>query len=224
MGTEGIPRSSEPTLNDPQLGGMNIQRANLNPPGTDRVLESAEKMAERSRREGHKEEDVPSRAITSVRSTGEGPDAVMLPVIGEDHENGSGTEGKAPQRKASSKRSREDAAMRGTAGHDPQKHHASEPIIGNANVPAESLGEVPPPTPPKLDGPSDGHHGKGGWGSVGGGGGVPPPTPPKDERRGRWGNKELPNLPSVSSQFSYSPTRAEEDELLQARRSRGQVA
>ncbi|GAB7365856.1 hypothetical protein MBLNU230_g7187t1 [Neophaeotheca triangularis] len=221
MGNE-IAQSSEPTLNDPALGGMNIQRANLNPPGTEGVLERAERMAERSRREGHDEQNVPSRAITSVRSTGEGPDAVMLPVIGEDLENGSSTENKTPQR-ASFRQSREDVShvpsMRGAA-HNPQEHHASEPIIGNANVPSESLGEVPPPTPPKGEGASNGHAQgyKTDWRGLGGG--APPPTPPKDDRRGRWDDKELPTLPPVSSELSHSPTRAGDEELMRARRNK----
>lgn len=193
----GIPSGIEGTIDDPRLAGVNVQKSRIDPVGTDVVMEKAERQAEKSRLRGKNEKEVPDRALTAVRSPGatEGPDAVMLPVIGEAAESGS-QQSRTPSR-ITPKQSYEDMA-------------SSKPVLGNAMMPSESIGEIPPPTPPKLDGELDGRRES--WG------GGPPPTPPKDERRGRGTEKELPLPPMPSTQFSASPARATEDLMEEARR------
>jgi 1-phosphatidylinositol-4-phosphate 5-kinase len=89
-------------------------------------------------------------------------------------------------------------------------------------MPPESIGEVPPPTPPKVEGAFEEREGRPSWG------GGPPPTPPKDDKfRGRLSgesnnrlsvesrDKDLPSLPTVK--LSVSPVRADRDELAELR-------
>ncbi|CAK1365931.1 unnamed protein product [Cercospora beticola] len=164
-----IPAGIEGTVRDERLGGMNLPpRDSTNPPGTEKVIRKAEHQAEKSRRKGSSEEDVPDRSIMAVRSPGDAQnDQVTLPVIGEAAENSSNVS-RTPSR-VTPQQSEEKLWNNGT------------PIIGNANMPAEAIGEIPPPTPPKTDGSTDrrSEEERRSWQS----GGLPPPTPPKESRR-----------------------------------------
>ena len=87
-----IPADLGSTINDPHLGGVNMQRDPANPAGTERVMEKAMREAERSKKHGASEVGVPERSITSIRDGEQSPaEASTLPVIGEAAENGSTT-------------------------------------------------------------------------------------------------------------------------------------
>lgn len=221
-------RRSEGTLDDPQLAGVNLLSPDINgnPAGTEKVIRKAEKQAEKSRRHGANEEDVPDRSISSVRSPdGERQDLVTLPVIGEAAESGSANSASmTPQRSKES--------LRSLRGRNLEPHRAQHTVLGNAEMPNQSLGEVPPPTPPKSDGPLSHPFAKPDFerGRVPD---RPPPTPPKDERdmarlsgESRRSNisresldKALPHLPvpQASSTLSISPARASADEMERLR-------
>jgi len=196
----GIRASSsvvEGTIDDPRLGGVNLQHDKHNPSGTEQVMDEAQHQADKSRRLCADEDDVPDRQITAVRSPGDPhAEAATLPVIGEAVENGSNA-------------SRTPSRLSPTPS---QEHLRPRPVLGTANMPAESLGEGPPPTPPKGD---DGRTYGDGHGDVGreNWGGGPPPTPPKDDRsRGRpfSTDKSLPLLPpevAATKVLSASPAR-----------------
>ncbi|KAF2768582.1 SAICAR synthase-like protein [Teratosphaeria nubilosa] len=195
-----IPPGIEGTLDDPRLSSSKT----ANPPGTDKVMEEAELEAERSRRHGHSEAEAPDRTISAVRSPGEGIEAATLPVIGEAAESASNTS-KTP---------------RITPTHSYESLPPHQPVVGNANMPAEAVGEMPPPTPPKTDGTAEARDfdlGRGSWG------GGPPPTPPKDaqqrDRRSRAMEKTLPLPPEIQATkvFSRSPSRLVEEEMEKAR-------
>ena len=204
MGSEV--RKVEGTLDDPQLAGVNMT-GDVNPAGTDKVMRKAEKQAEKSRRHGANEDDIPDRAISAVRSPdGERQDLITLPVIGEAAENGSSTSAAmTPQRSKESLR-----------GRNPHPQPAYPAILNNAEVSSQTLGEVPPPTPPKSDGLFPG-------------GGFdraripsrPPPTPPKDDDRDSVRlsrsslDKDLPPVPKPqpSPILSATPVRASEDDI-----------
>lgn len=204
-----LPPGIQPPIDDPHLGGCNLHVDHNNPPGTNRVIEKAERVAERTMRHGADEKDVPDRSLGVVsRQDSEG---AVLPVIGEAAESSSQVSRTPPD--ATPKPSRDDVRRQ----RNSQPH--LKPIVGNANMPAEKVGEIPPPTPPKPDGVSEDREGRPSWG------GGPPPTPPKDEKyRGRLSaesqrshlsiesrNKELPSLPPVANlKLSASPSRANE--------------
>ncbi|THW11475.1 SAICAR synthase-like protein [Aureobasidium pullulans] len=134
----------EGTLDDPKLSGVNIlKNQDHNPAGTDKVMRKAEKQAEKSRARGANEDDIPDRAIGAVRSPhAENENMITLPVIGEAAENGSPSS-RTPTRTITPQRSKE--SFRGRKG-------SSQAATHNASV-SQNLGEVPPPTPPKTDGP-----------------------------------------------------------------------
>ncbi|KAK4612970.1 Phosphatidylinositol 4-phosphate 5-kinase its3 [Fulvia fulva] len=175
------------TLDDPALGGINMYKADAsNPPGTAEVMRKAEHQAEKSRRRGSHEEDVPERTIGAVRSPLDPPgEQATLPVIGEAAESASNN-----SRHATPSASHEDV------------YNKNQVILGNANMPSEALGDIPPPTPPKMDGSVDRRslEERQSWG------GRPPPTPPKDERHSRTFGKDLP-LPPATKTLSHSPNR-----------------
>ncbi|KAK4497155.1 hypothetical protein PRZ48_011605 [Zasmidium cellare] len=180
-----IPDGIEGTVNDPALGGINIFRDPLDPPGTEKVMSKAEHIAEKSRRRGSREEDVPERSLGTTK----GENDATLPVIGEAAESASNNS-RTPSR------------------HEPSKEdaHSRRPVLGNAEMPPEAIGEVPPPTPPKMDGSIDRRslEERRSWG------GKPPPTPPKDGRSSRPLDKDLPLpplMPQASTQLSASPSR-----------------
>jgi 1-phosphatidylinositol-4-phosphate 5-kinase len=194
-----VPSGIEGTLHDPVLGGMNvpaITRDHVNPPGTERVMQKAEHMAEKSRRKGsNEEESIPDRSLMAVSSPGD----LTLPVIGEAGENSSNFSRTPSHHHATPRQSREQI-------WNPAASSSSIPplpMIGNADMPSDAIGEVPPPTPPKMDGSVDTRRAteRQSWG------GRPPPTPPKDlqQRPPVFGkDKELP-LPPSRTQFSASP-------------------
>ncbi|RMY05816.1 hypothetical protein D0866_15142, partial [Hortaea werneckii] len=211
-----LPAGVEKTVDDPQLGGINIQRDRVNPAGTDKVIERAEKQAEKSRKHAIKEEDIPERSILAVRSsTGDHGDTATLPVIGEAAENASNP-------------SRTPANATPTPSNEDRAHRKPQhqPVLGDANMPSDSVGEVPPPTPPKTDDSveSKEHYrapGRESTKSVDEGG-VPPPTPPKDDyTRGRLMGKDLPLPPVASMSFSHSPSRMVDEEMERARLNAG---
>lgn len=210
-----LPPGVQPPINDPHLGGCNIHEDTTDPPGTQRVIEKAERSAEKTIRHGAHEEDIPDRSLGAVgRQDSEG----ILPVIGEAAESSSQVDRTPPN--ATPKTGRDEARR------SRRSQGSAQPVFGNANMPSESIGEVPPPTPPKLDGASEEREGRPSWG------GGPPPTPPKDEKyrgrlsadsqRGRLSvesrDKELPSLPPLANmKLSASPMRAERDEMADLR-------
>lgn len=178
-------------VSDPRLGGMTSKRDNRNPAGTAKVIQKAEHEAEKSKQHGANEENVPDRSLTSARSPGENNEATTLPVIGEAAESASNNS-RSPSKALAS-----------------EDFSSSKIIMGNANMPSESIGEVPPPTPPQLQ-TFKGDDRRESWG------GRPPPTPPKDEERGRFGGDRL--LPPIASTtLSSSPSRMVEEEMERAR-------
>jgi len=141
----------------------------LNRSPTDIVMEKAERQAERSRRHGANEDDVPDRAIKAVRSPSaeRGEMGYTLPVVDEAVESGS------------------------TGGRSGRSQNASpQPPLQGQNPPPtppkddREWREERPPTPPK-DGIVVGQ--------------KVPPTPPKDgvEMPGSRGrDKALPPPPA----------------------------
>ncbi|KAI5361695.1 Putative phosphatidylinositol-4-phosphate 5-kinase, core [Septoria linicola] len=166
-----IPAGIEGTVSDDRLGSINLPlRDSANPPGTDKVIRKAEHQAEKSRRKGSSEEEVPDRSILAVRSPGDPQtEQITLPVIGEAAENSSNVSVSRTSSQVTPHRSYE------------RMYNNGMPVIGNANMPPEAIGEIPPPTPPKLDGTTDrrSEEERRSWQS----GGLPPPTPPKETRR-----------------------------------------
>jgi 1-phosphatidylinositol-4-phosphate 5-kinase len=79
-------------VNDSHLSSVNIQYDENNPTGTDRVIERAERSAERSRH-GHSnnmdEKSLPDRSLGAVKSPEHEMDGAILPVIGEAAESSS---------------------------------------------------------------------------------------------------------------------------------------
>ncbi|KAF2459445.1 hypothetical protein BDY21DRAFT_384648 [Lineolata rhizophorae] len=197
-------------LNDPRLAGVNITPAALtNEPRSpsEHVVHEAERVAEKTRRKGANEDEVPERQIKTVRnqSTERGEVGHTLPVVEEAAESGS-TGGKS-----------------GEASPNPA-------AVGKEFGPSGSntVSEKPPPTPPKdrvasgtisaasfptppnhrpLTPPKDGAGQPEAYRGAGGANedekSKGPPTPPKDEgnggdpekERGRGREKELPLLP-----------------------------
>ena len=170
-----IPAGIEGTVTDPRLGGSNLTRDKLNPIGTEKVMEKAEREAERSRRRGADEDKVPERLIIAARHDGHeatlpqvtSPTPSNLPVIGEAAES-------------SSNASRTPSRITPVASH-------------------EDIGAgVPPPTPPKgsmlVLGNEKEAPRRESWG------GGPPPTPPKDDVKVRY-DKSLPLPPPAIDSF-----------------------
>jgi len=58
----------EGQIDDPRLGAVNTPIDAHNPPGTEKVMEGAEREAARSRVRGASEADVPERLLHTVRS------------------------------------------------------------------------------------------------------------------------------------------------------------
>ena len=174
---------------DPVISGINHTTSEQH--ATDRVLEKAEVQAERSRRRGRSEEDVPSHNMRAVRSPSaeRGELGTTLPVVEEAGEsssvggrsNRSASDGNgqlappAPPLKEthlglpsrSRSRSREDS------------HGRAPPTPPKDSGTASSEGR--PPTPPKDDVYPHRHSG--------------PPTPPKEMRGRSSVDKELPRTP-----------------------------
>jgi 1-phosphatidylinositol-4-phosphate 5-kinase len=153
---------------------------------TDKVLQKAEHQAERSRRHGHTEEDVPSFHMRAVRSPSaeRGEIGTTLPVVEEAGESSS------------------------VGGHSNKS--ASDTANGNRTVasPPPQLSGAPYLGPPQLQGRStsrsrerDQSHGR------------PPPTPPKDS--GTASSDGRPPTPAkdeyMPNRHSGPPTPPKED-------------
>ena len=82
-----LPPGVQPPIDDPHLGGCNLHQDRNNPPGTNHVIEKAERSAEKSMRSGHNEKDVPERSLGAVGR--DDSDGAVLPVIGEAAESSS---------------------------------------------------------------------------------------------------------------------------------------
>jgi 1-phosphatidylinositol-4-phosphate 5-kinase len=175
---------------DPIISGINLNASEQH--STDKVLERAERQAERSRQRGRSEDDVPTRDMRAVRSPSaeRGELGTTLPVVEEAGESSSVG--------GQSNRSASEGNGQLSAPAPPLK----ETLLGlptrSRSRPRDESHGRPPPTPPKDSGtaPSEGR----------------PPTPPKDdvfthrhsgpptppkERRGRSPprDKELPRTP-----------------------------
>lgn len=140
---------------------------------TERVIEKAERQAERSRRQGHTEEDVPNFHMRAVRSPSaeRGEIGTTLPVVEEAGESSSvgGHSNRSASDNAVSTREQ-------NGGSSIPSQPSGTPYLGPPQLQArarsrsrereQSVGRAPP-TPPKDSGTasSDGR----------------PPTPPKDE-------------------------------------------
>ncbi|KAI4747223.1 SAICAR synthase-like protein [Aureobasidium sp. EXF-12298] len=185
----------EGTLNDPQLSGVNILRSSdHNPAGTDKVMRKAEKQAEKSRHRGANEDDIPDRAIGAVRSPhAENDNMITLPVIGEAAENGSPSS-RTPTRTITPQRSKESFSGRNGSAQTATRR------VENGS---QNLGEVPPPTPPKTDGPPSSkesiefeNHGR----AVNNF--SRPLTPPKDDKYSLRDQRDRPPTPPKDERYS----------------------
>jgi 1-phosphatidylinositol-4-phosphate 5-kinase len=188
-------------LNELSLDGLNRS-------STDRVVEKAEHQAERSRRQGHGEENVPNLHMRAVRSPSaeRGEIGTTLPVVEEAGESSSVG--------GHSNRSASDGAHAITTSNNeasPPPPLTGAPYLGPPRLESRARSTSrerdhsqgrPPPTPPKDSGTasSDGrpptpakdseymsnrHSG--------------PPTPPKEDKRGGIPraslDKDLPRTP-----------------------------
>lgn len=185
---------------DPVISGINVNASEQH--STDRVLEKAEKQAERSRRMGRNEDDVPSRDMRAVRSPSaeRGELGTTLPVVEEAGESSS----------VGGQSNRSASESNGQLSPPPPAPPSKDAHLG-LPLPLQTRSRSrhrddshgrPPPTPPKDSGTgSEDAHAR-------------PPTPPKDEeylartslqgpptppkeRRGRSPSreKELPRTP-----------------------------
>ncbi|KAE8871582.1 hypothetical protein PTNB73_03041 [Pyrenophora teres f. teres] len=148
---------------------------NLSLDGADNVIQKAEHQADRSRKHGHTEENVPNLHMRAVRSPSaeRGEIGTTLPVVEEAGESSS--VGGHSNRSASEAATSANGNSRGVASPPPQL--SGTPYLGPPQLQARSRsgdGEREqahgraPPTPPKEFGMMTGNHGR-------------PPTPPKDE-------------------------------------------
>ncbi|KAI4922343.1 hypothetical protein J4E90_000772 [Alternaria incomplexa] len=191
-------------LNELSLDGVNATAAQRS--STDRVLEKAEHQADRSRRQGHGEENVPNLHLRAVRSPSaeRGEIGTTLPVVeeaGESSSVGGHSNRSASDRHAANTSSEKSSVPPPTGA----------PYLGPPRLEARARSTSrerdhaqgrPPPTPPKDSGTasSDGrpptpakdaeympnrHSG--------------PPTPPKEDKRGGIPraslDKDLPRTP-----------------------------
>lgn len=134
-------------LADSRMSSINARpdssQSPTDPPGTNRVIEKAEKQAERSRRQGADESAVPNKMLTSARSPsaerGE-PGGYTLPVVEEDVE-GQSTGGRSGR----SGRSNEPSPH--PSQQMPPGSHGDTELRKTGTM--EGLPTRPPPTPPK---------------------------------------------------------------------------
>ncbi|KAI4655567.1 hypothetical protein J4E93_000281 [Alternaria ventricosa] len=191
-------------LNELSLDGVNATAAQRS--STDRVLEKAEHQADRSRRQGHGEENVPNLHLRAVRSPSaeRGEIGTTLPVVEEAGESSSvgGHSNRSASDRHAANTSNEKSSLPPPTG---------APYLGPPRLEARARSTSrerdhaqgrPPPTPPKDSGTasSDGrpptpakdaeympnrHSG--------------PPTPPKEDKRGGIPraslDKDLPRTP-----------------------------
>jgi 1-phosphatidylinositol-4-phosphate 5-kinase len=184
-------------VNDPLLAGINLNASQQH--ATDRVMEKAERQADRSRQRGRNEDDVPTREMKAVRSPSadRGEIGTTLPVVEEAGESSSVG--------GHSNRSTSNATLQPPSHSPPappllndthlrlpqsrsrsrtrdESHGRPPPTPPKDSGTASTEGDERPPTPPK-DGNFVAHRHSG------------PPTPPK-EMRGRSPPREK-NLPST---------------------------
>ncbi|KAF2685743.1 SAICAR synthase-like protein [Lentithecium fluviatile CBS 122367] len=171
-------------INDPLLTGINVTRTERD--STDRVLQKAEGQAERSRRRGASEDDVPHREMRPVRSPSaeRGELGTTLPVVEEAIESAS-TGGRSGRSTETSLQpapplKEEDRHREARTSDQSHGHPPPTPPKDSSTAPSEDR----PPTPPKDARFANRHSG--------------PPTPPKEER-GRGKDKELPHLPPMET-------------------------
>ncbi|KAF2827510.1 SAICAR synthase-like protein [Ophiobolus disseminans] len=174
---------------DPVISGINHTASEQH--STERVLEKAEVQAERSRRRGRSEEDVPNRDMKAVRSPSaeRGEIGMTLPVVEEAGESSS--VGGRSDRSASQgngqlsppappqKESHLGLPSRSRSRSRDDPHGRPPPTPPKDSGTASSEGR--PPTPPKDDAYNHRHSG--------------PPTPPKEMRGRSSVDKELPRTP-----------------------------
>ncbi|KAF2122436.1 hypothetical protein BDV96DRAFT_481314 [Lophiotrema nucula] len=178
---------AEAAANEPSLPGINQSRQERD--SIDRVMEKAERQAERSRQRGASEEDVPNRNVRAVRSPsaerGE-PGGTTLPVVEEAAESSS-TGGRSGRSTETDLRPRPPPLKEGDIhslqprSRDPS-HQRPPPTPPKDSV--VDTNEERPPTPPKDESYTNRHSG--------------PPTPPKEDR-GRRRDKELPPPPQLET-------------------------
>lgn len=172
----------EAVLNSTEEAVSGISRSS-----TDRVMEKAERQAEKSQRHGAPERDVPNLQIRAVRSPSaeRGDIGTTLPVVEEA--------GEASSLGGRSNRSH-DAPSRSPPPPPTDEAHATplqRPVARDMEhgrppptPPKDSAtgSEERPPTPPKDDHYAHNRH-------------SGPPTPPKESKGRSSGDKELPRTP-----------------------------
>ncbi|KAF2031883.1 SAICAR synthase-like protein [Setomelanomma holmii] len=179
---------------EPVISGINLNPTEQH--STDRVLERAEKQAERSRQRGRSEDDVPNRDMRAVRSPSaeRGELGTTLPVVEEAGEsssvgglsNRSGSEGNGHLQAPAPplKETHLGLPPRSRSRQRDESHGRPPPTPPKDSGTASSDGR--PPTPPKDEVFSHRHSG--------------PPTPPKEKRgRSPARDKELPRTPLETS-------------------------
>lgn len=173
----------------PSIPGINSNASEQH--STDRVLEKAEKQAERSRQRGRSDEDVPEQHLRVVRSPSaeRGEIGTTLPVVEEvgesssvgGHSNRSASEGNGhlSSQAARIKESHLGLPSRSRSRTREESHGRPPPTPPKDSGTAS---EDRPPTPPKDDMYTHRHSG--------------PPTPPKEKRgRSPARDKDLPRTP-----------------------------
>lgn len=185
-----------PVDSEPQLNGINATHQDR--ASTEKVIEKAEKQAERSRQRGASEEDVPDRHMHIVRSPSaeRGDLGTTLPVVEELMESSS-TGGR-------SARSTETSLAPAPPLKEEDRHREPHSQAFGPKDSAQShQGQKPPPTPPKdsttghmsMDEkrpptpPKDMQYQNRNSG---------PPTPPKEVKAGQR-EKELPLPPAMET-------------------------
>ncbi|KAF1837979.1 SAICAR synthase-like protein [Decorospora gaudefroyi] len=157
-------------LNELSLDGVNsntLQRSS-----TDRVIQKAEHEADRSRRHGHSEEDVPNLHMRAVRSPSaeRGEIGTTLPVVEEAGESSS-VGGQSNRSASNTHRNSEQNLASPPPPPTGSSYLGRPPLLQPRSRSREQEGDHPPgrapPTPPKdsATASSDGR----------------PPTPPKDD-------------------------------------------
>ncbi|CAI6338447.1 unnamed protein product [Periconia digitata] len=169
---------------DPTLTGINATSSDRET--TENVIHRAEGQADRSRRMGANEDEVPHRELRSVRSPSaeRGELGTTLPIVEEAAESAStgGRSGRSTEtelRPRAPPLTQEDRRLTDRRSRD-GSHGRPPPTPPKDSGTANS--EERPPTPPKDQGYANRHSG--------------PPTPPKEKGIPAT-NKELPHLPGM---------------------------
>lgn len=169
---QGDTRRQSEILSDPRSSGASARRSSQDPPGTSKVMEKAEKQAEKSKRQGADESNVPSKKLTSARSPSAergDPGGYTLPVVEEDVE-GQSTGGRSGRSGRSNEPSPQPhAASQRATPHDTLDLPAR---VDRLNLERDEPSDAPPPPPtkdarpitpntnhrsslPQIDGPND---------------------------------------------------------------------